>query len=138
MNYILFIAVLMLIFSCSNQNLATKEDSGHKVIIELQELVHDEIKDPERQTKILQIIDSLENESQKFFKFYQKHDNKITQLNSTYETSRRDLEKVNDEFNKKYDTYLKMLIQKRTEMRQLTNREEWKKIMDRESTFLPE
>ena len=138
MKYKLFIVGLMLLLSCSNQNLTTKEDKGQTVIVELRELIKTEIKDPKRQAQILQIIDGVEIESQKFFKFYQEHDNRIARLNSNYETSREDLEKVINEFNKKYDAYLKMLIRKRGEMRQLTSRDEWVIIMDRESTFIPE
>ena len=138
MKYKLFIAGLMLLLSCTSQNLATKEDEGQKVIGELRELIKTEIKDPERQAQILQIVDGVEIEAQKFFKFYQEHDNRITRLNTNYETSREDLEKVIDEFNEKYDAYLKMLIRKRSEMRQLTSIEEWETIMDRESTFIPE
>ena len=138
MKYKLCIAGLILLLSCSNQNLLTKEDKGHKEIVELRELIKTEIKDSDRQVKILQTIDEVEIESQKFFKFYQEHDNRIARLNSNYETSREDLEKVINEFNKKYDAYLKMLIRKRGEMRQLTSRDEWVIIMDRESTFIPE
>ena len=138
MKYKLFIVGLMLLLSCSNQNLTTKEDKGQTVIVELRELIKTEIKDPKRQAQILQIIDGVEIESQKFFKFYQDHDKKISQLHIAYETSRDDFEKVIDEFNKKYDAYLKMLIRKRSEMRQLTSIEEWEIIMDRESTFIPE
>jgi hypothetical protein len=138
MKYKLFIVGLILLLSCSNQNLTTKEDKGQKVIVELRELIKTEIKDPERQAQILQIVDGVEIESQKFFKFYQDHDKNISQLHIAYETSRENLEKVIDEFNKKYDAYLKMLIRKRSEMRQLTSIEEWETIMDRESTFIPE
>lgn len=138
MKYKVFIVGLLLFLSCGNQNLVTKDDKGQKVIVELREIVKTEIKDSDRQKKILQIIDEVEIESQTFFKFYQDHDNKIVRLNSNYETSREDLEKVIDEFNKKYDAYLKMLIQRRGKMRQLTSRDEWITIMDRESTFIPE
>ena len=138
MKYKLFITGLMLLLSCGNQNLLTKEDKGHKVIVELRELIKTEIKDSDRLVKILQIIDMVEIESQTFFKFYQEHDNRIARINSNYETSCEDLEKVINEFNKKYDAYLKMLIRKRGEMRQFTSRDEWVIIMDRESTFIPE
>jgi hypothetical protein len=138
MKYKIFIIGLFLFLSCGNQNLVTKDDKGHKVIVELREIVKTEIKDSDRRVKILQIIDEVEIDSQAIFKFYQEHDNRIARLNSNYETSREDLEKVIAQFNKNYDAFLKMLIQRRGEMRQLTSRDEWITIMDRESTFIPE
>jgi hypothetical protein len=62
MKYIVFIVGLLLFLSCGNQNLVTKDDKGHKVIVELREIVKTEIKDSDRQKKILQIIDEVEIE----------------------------------------------------------------------------
>jgi hypothetical protein len=62
MKYKVFIVGLLLFLSCGNQNLVTKDDKGHKVIVELREIVKTEIKDSDRQKKILQIIDEVEIE----------------------------------------------------------------------------
>jgi len=132
------ISVLVFLLSCSSQKLATKEDSGQKVVAEQRELIQDNIKDPEKQAKLLRIVDEVEKESQIFFKFYQEHDKRIAQLNKNFEASRQDFEGLSDDFNNQYEIYLRMLIRKRSEMRELTSKDEWTKIMDRESTFIPE
>lgn len=131
-------ALLVLLFSCSSQKLATTDDSGQETVTEQRELIQNNIKDPQKQAKLLQIVDDVEKQSQIFFNYYEKHIKKVTQLNKEYKTSREDFEKVIADFNQQYEVYLRMLIRKRTEMRKLTNKDEWTEIMDRESSFVPE
>jgi len=132
------ITILVFLFSCGSQKLSTKKEGGQKVVTEQRKSIQDNISDPEKQAKLLQIIDDVEKGSTKFFNYYQEHNEIIARLNKDYKASRQDFEAVLNDFNKQYETYLRMLIRKRGEMRLLTSKDEWTKIMDRESTFIPE
>lgn len=130
--------VLVFMFACGSQKLATTDDSGQETVTEQRELIQNNIKDPQKQAKLLQIVDEVGQESEKFFIYYQKHNKKTARLNKDYKASRKDFEKVIADFNQQYEAYLRMLILKRSDMRELTTKDEWTQIMDRESTFIPE
>jgi hypothetical protein len=132
------LVITLLFFSCGSQKLSKVDEGGRKVIAEQKKLIQANINDPEKKTKLLQIIGEIDNESKEFYKYYLEHNNKIAQLNITFETSRQDFEKVIDDFNKRYEIYLRMLIRRRNEMRLLTSNDEWIKIMEREYSFIPE
>ena len=135
---LIILVITLLFFSCGSQKLSKVDESGRKVIAEQKKLIQANINDPEKKTKLLQIIGEIDNESKEFYKYYLEHNNKIAQLNITFETSRQDFEKVIDDFNKRYEIYLRMLIRRRNEMRLLTSNDEWIKIMKREYSFIPE
>jgi len=132
------VTVVVFLFSCSSQKLATTDDSGQETVTEQRELIQNNIKDPQKQANLLQIVDDVEKGSIKYFNYYEDHNKKIARLNKDYKTSRQDFERVLNDFNEQYEIYLRMLIRKRSEMRLLTSKDEWTKIMDRESTFIPE
>ena len=132
------ITILVILFSCSSQKLATTDDRGQETVTEQRELIQNNIKDPQKQAKLLQIVDDVEKQSLIFFNYYEKHIKKVSQLNKEYKTSREDFEKVIADFNQQYEVYLRMLILKRSDMRELTTKDEWTQIMDRESSFVPE
>jgi len=135
---LIILVITLLFFSCGSQKLSKVDESGRKVIAEQKKLIQANINDPEKKTKLLQIIGEIDNESKEFYKYYLEHNNKIAQLNITFETSRQDFEKVIDDFNKRYEIYLRMLIRRRNDMRLLTSNDEWIKIMEREYSFIPE
>ena len=132
-----FAASLVFLFSCSSQKLATIEDRGQKVVAEQRELIQNNISDPEKQAKLMQIVDQIEKEAGKFFNYYQEHNKIVARLNKDYKASRQDFDKVINNFNQQYEVYLRMLVRKREEMRLITNPDEWTKIMDRETSFIP-
>ena len=132
-----FAASLVFLFSCSSQKLATREDRGQKVVAEQRELIQNNISDPERQAKLMQIVDQIEKEAGKFFNYYQEHNKIVARLNKDYKASRQDFDRVINNFNQQYEVYLRMLVRKREEMRLITNPDEWTKIMDRETSFIP-
>lgn len=130
--------LMMYLLGCSSKNNVIVEDDGQNVLTEQRKLIVEHIKDAEKRTKLLTIVNDIESNAQTFFNFYEAHNKKIAALNKNYTAARRDFEKQMAEFNDAYETYLYMLVQKRSEMKSLTNREEWALIMDRESTFIPE
>ena len=132
-----FAASLVFLFSCSSQKLATREDRGQKVVAEQRELIQNNISDPERQAKLMQIVDQIEKEAGKFFNYYQEHNKIVARLNKDYKASRQDFDKVINNFNQQYEVYLRMLVRKREEMRLMTSPDEWTKIMDRETSIIP-
>ncbi|MBW2492166.1 MAG: hypothetical protein JRE65_13575 [Deltaproteobacteria bacterium] len=135
---LIILVITLLFFSCGSQKLSKVDEGRRKVIAEQKKLIQANINDPEKKTKLLQIIGEIDNESKEFYKYYLEHNNKIAQLNITFETSRQDFEKVIDDFNKRYEIYLRMLIRRRNDMRLLTSNDEWIKIMEREYSFIPE
>ena len=142
MNKNIFLTVLLtsilFLFACGGKNLATLEDGGQGVITEQKELIQKNIKDPGKRTRLLQITSEIEKQSGDFFKFYEDHNKQIARLNKSYTASRQDFEMLNDEFNRQYEDYLRVLVGKRSEMRLLTSEDEWRSIMDRSSSFIPE
>ena len=131
-----FAASLVFLFSCSSQKLATIEDRGQKVVAEQRELIQNNISDPEKQAKLMQIVDQIEKEAGKFFNYYQEHNKIVARLNKDYKASRQDFDKVINNFNQQYEVYLRMLVRKREEMRLISSPDEWTKIMDRETSFI--
>jgi len=142
MNKNIFLTVLLasilFLFACGGKNLATTEDDGQEVIAEQKELIQKNIKDPGTRARLLQMTSEIEKQSRKFFHFYKEHNEKVARLNKIYTASRQDFEKLNDEFNRQYEDYLRVLVGKRSQMRLLTSEDEWRSIMDRSSSFIPE
>jgi thiamine biosynthesis lipoprotein ApbE len=132
----LVIASIMILMSCSSQKLASTEDGERSAVAEQKELIRKNIKDPQKQADLLQIVGEIEKQSQEFFNFYKEHKKIIVQLNKNYQTSRQDFDQAFAGFNEQYENYLQMLISKRNEMRLLTSAQEWTKIMDREISFI--
>lgn len=141
MNKIFHIGVisgLLLLTACSNRELSTVDGKGQQVVEEQTELIREHIKDPEKQKRLLQIVSEIEQESNRFFSFYQDHNLKLSKVNRKYSAKRQDFEILFDDFNQKYISYLRTLLTKRSEMRNLITGDEWSHIMDRKSSFIPE
>jgi hypothetical protein len=123
--------------SCSSQKLTNVETTEIKAISELREKINKNITDADRKLALLNITSEIEREGQTFFSFYQNHKQKLTRINSDYKATRQDFAVIISAFNTNYEYYLKMLVEKRSEMRELTTADEWKKIMDRKYSFIP-
>ena len=130
--------LMMFLVSCGNQKRASVEDSGAGVISEQRRLIQKNITDPDRQIKLLRIVTVIEKESNDFFRMYENHNKEVVRLNKDLNTSRQDFEKLNVDFNRQYENYLRMLVEKRGEMKALAIMDEWTNIMARESSFIPE
>ena len=129
---------LVFLYACSSQDLAVIDDRGQEALAEQKELIRKHIQDPEKQKQLLQVVSEVEQESSKFFTYYQAHHLRLTEVNRDYASQQQDFEQLFTDFNRKYDAYLRMLIHKRAEMQKLTSRDEWSNIMDRKSSFIPE
>jgi len=138
---IFLIGLTMLItflVACGGQKRASFEDSGAGVIAEQRRLIQKNINDPGKQTKLLRIVTEVEKQSNDFFRVYETYNKNIVRLNKEFKTSRQEFEKLNDEFNRQNENYLRMLVEKRGEMKALATKDEWINIMARESSFIPE
>jgi len=127
--------ILIVLFGCGGQKVSTTEDHGQNAIIEQKELIRKHVTDPEKRSELLKIVAELEIESGIFFTYYDKHIENVRELSSNYQTSRADFQLMVEDFNKHYERYLIMLVNKREEMRLNNNTDEWKKIMNRETSF---
>lgn len=132
-----FLLFLLLFIGCGGQKVSTVDNRGETAIAEQRELIAEHIKDPKKQAKLMRVVDEVENESRLFFAYYKDHIIKVKELSSIRDASRDDFNKMALGFNTKYEGYLKMLVAKREEMRILTNEDEWKNIMNRETAFIP-
>ena len=132
------VILLMFLFACSSQKLATVDGRGQEVVEEQRELIQKNVQNSDKQVQLLQILDEIEQESQDFFKYYGEYNRKIVRLNQNYNSSRQEFDQGIGDFNQQYERYLRMLIKKRFEMRKLTTRDEWAQIMDRKSSFIPQ
>ena len=130
--------LMMFLVACGNQKRASVEDSGAGVISEQRRLIQKNITDPDRQIKLLRIVTVIEKESNDFFRMYENHNKEVVRLNKDLNTSRQEFEKLNVDFNRQYENYLRMLVEKRGEMKALATMDEWTNIMARESSFIPE
>jgi DUF4097 and DUF4098 domain-containing protein YvlB len=132
----LLLAILFMT-TCSSQKLSKVDTKEIQVISELREKINKHINDKEKRGALLTITDEMEQETRRFFSFYQEHNKKLTLVNNDYHATRKDFDEITNEFNEEYENYLRMLVKKRTAMRELTSDDEWKKIMDREYSFIP-
>ena len=129
--------ILLFLSGCGGQKVSTSEDSGQNVVAEQKELIREHITDSEKQSKLLKIVDEIEIESGKFFTYYETHIEKVSELSLKHQASRDEFQQLIDDYNRHYEKYLLLLVNKREEMRLLTSEEDWKKIMDRETSFVP-
>jgi len=102
-----------------------------------QKLIQDNIKDSARQTELMQIVIDLDKEVNKFAQYYAEHRKIATQLIRTQQISRQEIESELADINNHYEAFLKILLQKRKEMRSLTSEEEWINIMAWDNTYIP-
>jgi hypothetical protein len=133
----LLLIVILFINSCSSQKLSKVDAKEIRAVSELKEQINKYITADEKRASLLKIADEIEQETRSFFTFYQEHNQRLSQVNTNYKATRQDFDKLIDEFNGKYENYLRMLLLKRGNMRELTNDDEWKKIMEREYSFIP-
>jgi len=136
--HLLVISGLVFLYACSSRDLAMVDDRGQEALAEQKELIRTHIQDPDKQKKLLQVVSGIEQESIGFFNYYQDHNRQLTEHNRKVASAIPDFERLFSDFNRKYDAYLRMLIQKRAEMQKLTSRDEWSRIMARKSSFIPE
>ena len=129
--------ILILATTCSSKKLSDIGAGEVHAISELREKINKNILDNERKSALLKITAEIEKETQSFFSFYQNHNQKLTRINSDYSATRQDFAVIINAFNTNYENYIKMLVIKRSEMRELTTADEWKKIMDRKYSFIP-
>jgi SMC interacting uncharacterized protein involved in chromosome segregation len=129
--------ILIILTTCSSQKLSNINEQELKVISELRDKINEHIRDQEKRSALLKIADEIEHETRSFYSFYQEHNKKLTRINNNYNATRQDFEVLVNEFNGAYENYLNTLIQKRTWMREFTSDDEWKKIMDRDYSFIP-
>jgi hypothetical protein len=131
--------LLQIFFSgCNSQKVSTLEDDGTKnVISEQRQLIRENISDPDRQAKLLGIVEDVEKESAQFFTFYEEQIRHVKVLAVNQKTIREEFQKRLDEINDNYEKYLRMLVAKREEMRLMTSADEWDIIMNRKTSFLP-
>jgi len=132
----LLVAILFMT-TCSSQKLSKVDEKEIRVVTELRNQINKYVNDNERRTNLLEIADDIEQETRSFFTFYQEHNNRIIQVNKNYKTTRQDFDNIINQFNDEYENYLRMLVQKRSAMRELTSDAEWEKIMDRDLSFIP-
>ena len=131
------LGIIFIFAACSGQKLSNVNENEIKVLSELRENIKKHINDDENRKALLKITDEIEQETQKFFSFYQKHNQKLAEVNRNYKATQDDFDLITNTFNTNYENYLKTLIRKRSEMRELTSTEDWKKIMEREYSFIP-
>lgn len=131
------ISFLIFLLSCSSQKMVESKDDISDLVETHQKLIQNNIKDPAIQTELLQIVNDLDNEANKFAQYYAEHRKIATQLIRTQQITRQEIESELTDINNHYETFLKILLQKRKEMRSLTSEEEWINIMAWENTYIP-
>ena len=131
------ISVLIFLLSCSSQKMVESKDDISNLVETQQKLIKDNIKDSAIQTELLQIVIDLDKEANKFAQYYAEHRKIATQLIRTQQISRQEIESELTNINNHYETFLKILIQKRKEIRSLTSEDEWIKIMAWDNTYIP-
>lgn len=131
------VLILLFLSGCGGQKVSTVEDEGKNAITEQKDLIREHIADAEKQAKLLKVIDEVNIESGIYFAFYERHIEKVAGLAKNHHATREEFQTVLDDFNMHYERYLLMLVRKREEMRLLTTEEEWTKIMNRETSFIP-
>lgn len=137
LSFLAGLTILAILFGCAGQKADSQEDDGKKALAKQKEMIQKHITDPEKQLKLLKIIDEFDIESAKFYSYYEKHINTFEELTANRKTSKEEFQQTIDEFNVQYENYLKTMVNKREEMRLLTNEDEWKKIMALKVSYLP-
>lgn len=137
-NYIgSFLIILLFVqFACSKKSVKT-EAGFDDLMANQRELINDNIADNDTKAKLISIIEEVDKASKKFFEFDTQQKKKMTGLIKDYKTSREEFESEINKTDQRLDSYFNLLVTKRREMRSLCKKDEWVKIMNRKTAYIP-
>ena len=137
-NYIgSFLIILLFVqFACSKKSVKT-EAGFDDLMANQRELINDNIADNDTKAKLISIIVKVDKASKKFFEFDTQQKKKMTGLIKDYKTSREEFESEINKTDQRLDSYFNLLVTKRREMRSLCKKDEWVKIMNRKTAYIP-
>jgi hypothetical protein len=138
-NFIDLILIILLFFqfSCSSKKAIKTEDGFDGLMATQRELINDNIADQEKRANLISILEKVDKESKTFFEFDAQQKKKMIGLIKNYNTSHQDFELEMTRTDQKLEKYFNFIIKKRREMRLLCTKDEWVKIMDRKTSFVP-
>ena len=136
-SHITLILVLVFLLSCSSKKMVETKDDSSEVAISQQKLIEKNIKDPSKKAELLQIVHEIDIEAANFFQGYKEKRSDISKLFKNQDISREIVESKLNEINDHYKAYLLFLSKKRSEMRSITSRDEWTKIMAGKKAYIP-
>jgi hypothetical protein len=138
-NFTGFILVILLLFqfSCSSKKAVKTEDGFDDLMATQRELINDNIADQEKRANLISILEKVDKESKRFFEFDAQQKKTMIGLIKNYNTSHQDFESEMTRTDQKLENYFNFIIKKRREMRSLCTKDEWVKIMDRKTAFIP-
>ena len=137
-NYIgSFLIILLFVqFACSKKSVKT-EAGFDDLMANQRELINDNIADNDTKAKLISIIEEVDKASKKFFEFDTQQKKKMTGLIKDYKTSREEFESEINKTDQRLDSYFNLLVTKRREMRSLCKKDEWVKIKNRKTAYIP-
>ena len=99
-------------------------------VAEQRELIERHVADPGKKKQALAVIDVAEAQVGEFRNWHQQHQRRLARLAADYDSTRADFQAAADRFNRHYGLFLRVLLELRMELRDLTTDQEWKTIAD--------
>jgi len=119
------VMALGLLFGCKSM---TPAEATQVAGDETRELVSKYITDEARAKQILVLVDNLEVDLRAYSQLRVAHNEALVKSNADYETSREDLQKLYDAYNKDTRALTMKIAQMHVDMQKLATREEWADI----------
>lgn len=97
-------------------------------IPEQRELIGQHVADPGKKRQALAVVDIAEAQVEEFEKWHRQHQRRMVRLAADYDSTRADFEAAAGRFDRQYGRLLRLLLELRMELRDLTTDEEWARI----------
>lgn len=123
--------VTFLIAGCASSPMDPQEEIKDNMQV-MRDAVIENVKDSERQQKLLSLTKSLENVLSEYNKDYRDFAIEFSQLNRIYETPRAKMEVLLDMFRDRRKAAMEEVAALHFEMVANTSEKEWKKIVKKE------
>ena len=126
------LALAVVVAGCAGQS-GSPEQSEDPVartatVAEQRELIEKHIADPEKKKQALAVVDVAEAQVGEFTQWHKQHQRRLARLAADYDSTRADFQAAADRFNRHYGRFVRVLLELRMELRDLTTDREWQAI----------
>ena len=97
-------------------------------VAEQRELIEKHVADPEKKKQALAVVDVAEAQVGEFKQWHEHHQRRLARLATDYDSTRADFQAAADRFNRHYGRFVRVLLELRMELRDLTTDREWQAI----------
>jgi len=97
-------------------------------VAEQRELIEKRVAGPEKRKQALAVVDVAEAQVGEFKQWHEQHQRRLARLAADYDSTRADFQAAADRFNRHYGRFVRVLLELRMELRDLTTDQEWQTI----------